>query len=344
MNLKNVVNINNQTAVIEGITPWYKTSKLVYLIGVFILLALPLFVQNYVLHLLILSLIFAILASSWNLIAGYSGIFSFGHQAFFGIGAYVSALMSMNLGISPWFGLIIGGVFAAIAGAFISLPVLRLRIVPYIAILTLGFGEITKLVTSNLVELTRGELGLSGIPAFTSIGPISFNLANRLNVYYLVLVIFIICTFVVYRIVKGPQGLALKSIKESQDAAESLGINLTKHKLYVFVISAFIAGVAGSLFAHYVQVLTPSSAISIDIMMQILLIVVIGGLGTIAGPLVGSFIVVMGLEYLRVLGDYRLVIYGLIIVLVIMFMPDGVVRKLSQIKLGRKKSINSESQ
>ncbi|MEI3611892.1 branched-chain amino acid ABC transporter permease [Pseudogracilibacillus sp. SO30301A] len=315
---------------------WYKTNKLGYLIGALFLIIIPLFVQSYILHILILSLIFAILASSWNLIAGYSGIFSFGHQAFFGLGAYVSALMSMRLDISPWFGLIIAGLFASIAGAFISLPVLRLRIIPYIAILTLGFAEITKLIASNLVDLTRGELGLSGIPAFTSIGTISFNLANRINIYYLILIIFFITILVILRIVKGPQGLALKSIKESQDAAESLGVNLTKHKLYVFMVSAFIAGVAGSLFAHYVQVLTPSSAISIDIMMQVLLIVVIGGLGTIAGPVVGAFIVVIGLEYLRVLGDYRLVIYGLIIVLVIMFMPDGIVRKFSKIKFNRK--------
>lgn len=327
MSPKDAVKINSEERIINQSVPWYKTKKLAYLIGVILLLVLPLFVQSYILHVLILTLIFAILGSSWNLIAGYSGIFSFGHQAFFGIGAYVSALLSMRLDLSPWIGLLIGGVFAAIAGVFISLPVLRLRIVPYIAILTLGFAEITKLVASNLVDLTRGELGLSGIPAFTSIGPISFNLANRLNIYYLVLIIFIITTYIIARIIKGPQGLALKSIKESQDAAESLGINLTKHKLYVFMISAFIAGLAGSLYAHYVQVLTPSSVISIDIMMQILLIVVIGGLGTLSGPIVGSFIVVMGLEYLRGLGDYRLVIYGLIIVLVIMFMPDGIVRK-----------------
>ncbi|MEN1968741.1 branched-chain amino acid ABC transporter permease [Lentibacillus sp. N15] len=336
MNLKNVVNVNNQDTIMGKNVAWYKTNKLGYLIGAIFLLIIPLFVQSYNLHILILSLIFAILASSWNLIAGYSGVFSFGHQAFFGIGAYVSALMSMKLDVSPWFGLLIGGLFAAVAGAFISLPVLRLRIVPYIAILTLGFAEVTKLVTSNLVTLTRGELGLSGIPAFTSIGSISFNLANRLNIYYLVLIIFFISMFIIYRIVKGPQGLALNSIKESPDAAESLGINLTKHKLYVFMISAFIAGVAGSLFAHYVQVLTPSSVMSIDIMMQILLIVVVGGIGTIAGPVVGSFIVVMGLEYLRVLGDYRLVIYGLIIVLVIMFMPDGIIRKFSKIRLNKR--------
>lgn len=307
---------------------FYKSIQSFYLIGALFLIVFPLFMGNYVLHILILSLIFAILASSWNLVAGYSGIFSFGHQAFFGIGAYVSALLSMKLGISPWFGLIIGGTMASFAGAIISLPVLRLRIVPYIAILTLGFAEITKLVTSNLVELTRGELGLSGIPAFTSIGAIDFNFANRINIYYLVLIIFFLAIFVVRKIVKGPQGLALKSMKESQDAAESLGVHLTKQKLYVFTISAFMAGIAGSIFAHYVQVLTPSSVISIDVMLQVLLIVVIGGMGTIIGPVVGSFIVVMGLEYLRFLGDYRLVVYGLVIVLVIMFMPEGMMRKV----------------
>ncbi|AZU62547.1 branched-chain amino acid ABC transporter permease [Neobacillus mesonae] len=303
-------------------------DRLIYLVCMLVLAVIPLFMGNYTLHILILSLIFAILALSWNLVVGYSGIFSFGHHAFFGIGAYVSAILSMKAGVSPWLGLIIAGVIAAIAGAFIGLPVLRLKAAPYIAILTLGFAEIVNLLISNLVDLTRGELGLSGIPQFTSIGPLAFNLANRINVYYLALIILALTIFVTTRLIKGPRGLALKSIRESQEAAESLGVNLTRNKLYVFTFSSFIAGVTGALFAHYVQVLTPSSVIGIDIMMEILVITVIGGLGTILGPVVGSFIVILGLEYLRFLGDYRLIIYGVVLVLVIMFMPDGIMKRI----------------
>lgn len=300
----------------------------VYLIGVTLLIVAPLVSGNYILHVLIISLIYSILALSWNMVVGYAGIFSFGHHAFFGIGAYSSALLSIHYGLSPWVGLILGGFFAAITGLIIGLPVLRLRAAPYIAILTLGFAEILKLVSSNLVEITRGELGLGGIPSFTSIGPIAFNLVNRINIYYLVLSILIVTVFVMIKIINGPRGLALKSIKESQEAAESLGINLTKNKLFVFMISAFIAGVSGSLFAHYIQILTPSSILDVNIMIQILVITVVGGLGTIMGPIIGSFIVVLGLEYLRFLGDHRLIIYGAIIIIVIMFMPEGIIRRI----------------
>mgnify|MGYP001390779901 CR=1 FL=1 len=307
---------------------WYKSSKIIYDVGTILLLVLPIFAGNYMLHIFILSLLFAIFALSWNLIVGYSGIVSFGHQAFFGIGAYVSALLSMHFGLSPWLGVIAGGLMAAIAGGIISLPVLRLKAAPYIAILTLGFAEIVRLVISNLTEVTRGEMGLSGIPAFSSIGPVNFSLAHRINIYFLLLMILLLIIFVMTRLINGPRGLALKSIRESQDAAESLGVNLTKNKLYVFTISAFIAGMSGAIYAHYVQVLTPSSVIGIDIMLQILVITIIGGLGTIAGPVVGSFIVVTGLEYLRFLGDFRLIVYGLVLILFIMFMPEGIVRKL----------------
>lgn len=303
-------------------------SKYIYIGGLIFLFIVPLLAGNYILHVLILSLIFAILTLSWNMVVGFAGIFSFGHHAFFGIGAYCSALLALHYNLSPWFGLVIGGFLASMIGVFIGLPVLRLRAAPYIAILTLGFAEITKLVSSNLVDITRGELGLSGIPAFSSIGPIAFNLANRINIYYLALIILVIAVYITVKIINGPRGLALKSIKESQDAAESLGVNLTKNKLYVFMISAYMAGVAGSLYAHYIQILTPSSILDVNIMIQILVITVLGGLGTIIGPIVGSFIIVIGLEYLRFMGDYRLMIYGIVIILVIMFMPQGIIKKV----------------
>lgn len=301
-----------------------------YLTGALILLVLPLFVKNYTLNLLILSLLFSILALSWNMIAGYAGIFSFGHQAFFGIGGYTSALVVMKLGLSPWLGILFGGILSTIAGAIISLPVLRLRAAPYIAILTLGFAEIVHLIISNLDGLTRGELGLSGIPPISKIGSIRFNLAHSINFYYLTLFILFLVVFIVIKLVKGPEGLALKSIKESQDAAESLGVNLTKYKLYIFMLSSFIAGVAGALYAHYITLLTPGSVTGIEVMMKMLVITMIGGLGTIIGPIIGAFVVQMGLEYLRFLGDYRLVIYGAALIAVIMFMPGGIAKQFSK--------------
>ncbi|MFM1652862.1 branched-chain amino acid ABC transporter permease [Brevibacillus sp. B_LB10_24] len=307
----------------------WRSKPFLYSAGAVLLLALPLLVSNsYTLHILILSLLFAVLALSWNLLVGYAGIFSFGHHAFFGLGAYVSALVSMKLGISPWLGLVLGGLAAALAGLIVSLPVLRLRAAPYIAIVTLAFAEIIKLVASNLVDLTRGELGLNGIESFDKIGPISFTLAHRESSYYLILLIMLMTVFIISTIMKGPIGFALKAIRESQDAAESLGVNVTRYKLFAFVVSSCLAGVAGSFYAHYIHTLTPTSVMNIDVMMQILVITLIGGLGTIIGPIVGSMVLVIGLEYMRFLGDYRMMIYGALLVVVIVFLPEGFMRKL----------------
>jgi branched-chain amino acid transport system permease protein len=162
-----------------------------------VLLAIvPVFVRDaYLLNILILSLIFAVLTASWNLICGYAGIFTFGHPAFFGIGGYVSALLAMKAGISPWLGLLIGGMVAAFLSFIIGLPCLRLRAAPYIAITTLAFSEIARITCMNLVDLTRGELGLWGIPHFPDIalpgiGVIGFGGGVRIPYYYMILIIF----------------------------------------------------------------------------------------------------------------------------------------------------------
>lgn len=161
-------------------------NNLSILIGIAVVLCIvPLVTQEaYFLHICILALLFGALASSWNLINGYAGIFTFGHQAFFGLGAYGSALMSMKLGLSPWLTMWIAGVMSAALGCFISMPVLRIRSVPHIAIMTLAFAEIVRIVCSNLTDFTRGELGLWGIPPFTSfslplIGPVTFDAAHK---------------------------------------------------------------------------------------------------------------------------------------------------------------------
>ena len=286
----------------------------------------------YLLHLLILSLMYAILSLSWNFICGYAGIFTFGHQGFFGIGAYVSALLAMKLGISPWLGLLVGGMVAAILGFLIGVPCLRLRMAPYIALVTLGFSEIARIVCMNLVSLTRGELGLWGIPPLSDfrLGSfmINFSGSSRVPYYYTILVLFFITVIILYKQVRSPTGLALKAIRESQDAAESLGVPITLYKLFGFLVSAFFAGVMGAFYAHYVLLLTPSSVFSIYLMVEIVAITLIGGLGSFSGPIVGAFILTIGLEYLRSFGEYRFMIYGVSLVVGILFVPNGLVRKV----------------
>jgi len=304
------------------------------LLGAIILAILPAFVRDpYILNILIISLIAAVLTISWNIICGYTGIFTFGHQAFFGIGAYFSSLLAMKAGISPWLGLLLGGLVAAAISFLIGLPCLRLRAAPYVAIMTLAFSEITRITCMNLVDLTRGEMGLWGIPNFPDIplpggAVISFTGGGRIPYYYLILAIFLVMMLVVYLGLRSHIGLAFKSIRDSQDAAESLGMNVTYHKLLAFVASAFFAGMVGSFYAHYILILTPTSVFSVGLMIEILAIALIGGLGTFMGPAVVAFVLTIGLEYLRFLGEYRFITYGIFLVLAIIFMPEGIGKKL----------------
>lgn len=297
--------------------------------GIVVLALLPLWLRDpYLTHVLVLSMMHAVLASSWNLLVGYGGIFSFGHQAFFGLGCYVSALLAMQAGVNPWLGLLVAGVSAAALGAFIALPTLRLRAAPYIAIATMGFAEITRIVAQNLVDLTRGELGLWGIPPLPDVGPLSFAGGNRTAYYYVILVLFTATLGALWYLVRSSFGLALVAVRESQDAAESLGVDLTRYKVAAFVISSFFAGVVGAFYAHYILILTPSSVLSVGVMVEIVAMTMVGGLGTLLGPVAGAFALTLALEQMRILGDWRLLIYGATLVGLIMFMPEGVVRRL----------------
>jgi branched-chain amino acid transport system permease protein len=299
-----------------------------------VLLVLPLFIEDpYIMNIVILSLLFGVLACSWNLICGYTGIFTFGHQAFFGLGAYVSALLSMKMNLSPWLGLPVGGIAAALVGLLIGLPCLRLRAAPYIAITTLAFAEIARIVCMNLVGLTRGEMGLWGIPAFPDLTlpgglEISFSGGDRTGYYYVILIVFVISAALIGWLMRSYVGLAFRAIREEQDAAVSLGIDRTKYKLLAFIISSFLAGVAGSFYAHYILILTPSSVFSVGVMSEIIAVVLVGGLGTFWGPIIGAFSLTVLLEYLRAFGEYRFMIYGAMLVATIMFMPKGVSSKL----------------
>lgn len=301
---------------------------------VILLLVLPVFIEDpYIMNIIILSLLFAVLACSWNLICGYTGIFTFGHQAFFGLGAYVSSLLAMKAGLSPWLGLLAGGIAAGLVGFVIGLPCLRLRAAPYIAITTLAFSEIARIVCMNLVGLTRGELGLWGIPEFSEIPlpgglAIAFAGGDRTGYYYVILMIFFVTIGLIAWMLRSYVGLAFRAVRDEQDAALSLGIDTTRFKLLAFITSSFFAGVAGAFYAHYILILTPTSVMSVGIMTEIIAVTLVGGLGTFWGPVIGAFSLTALLEYLREFGEYRFMIYGIMLVATIMFMPKGVSSKL----------------
>lgn len=295
------------------------------------MLLVPVVSRNpYLLHVLILAMIFGMFASAWNLVAGFAGLKTFGHHAFFGIGAYASALISKEFGLSPWLTIWIAAFIAVLFGLFIGLPILRIRSMAHVAIVTLGFAEIVRIVISNLETITRGEMGLWGIPFFEGftlpwIGAVTFSPADKLPFYYLALALLVLTTACVSLLMRSKTGLAIIAMRDAEDAAESLGVNPTRQKLIIFAVSAFMVGIAGAFYAHYITILTPMAAVGIDLQILVIAMVLVGGISTISGPLVGALVLTGAVELLRALDDYRLLVYGAIIVLIIMFLPRGLV-------------------
>lgn len=322
----------------ESILKMFRPVNPYHMWGVFIILALlPLVVRNeYSLSILIICLIYATLASSWNLMVGYAGILSFGHQAFYGLGAYFSAIITIQFGLSPWIGIPLGGCFAALLSFAIGFPCLRLRIAPYIAIATLAFSEIMLVICKNWVSLTRGEMGLSGIPPLSDFSlfgliPITFGAGGKVPYYYIMLGIFILTMLFIKFQLSSKVGLAFRAMRDEQDAAASLGVDITRYKLTAFLTGSFFAGVTGGFYAHYVSILAPDAVFGMGEMVEIVAVTLMGGIGTFFGPVLGAFALVIGLEALRGLSEYRLMIYGVLLVVLIILMPHGLLAGLSQI-------------
>jgi len=290
-------------------------TKLMSLVPVALLIVFPLLIHSpYVVHLMIMGMIWAVVVSSWNLVAGYVGIFSLGQIGFFGLGGYTSALISMHTGISPWFCIVLGGLMGGACSIFIGIPLLRLR-GAYIAMLTLAFSEVVHFLDSNLEGLTRGEMSLWGIPPL-------FDTAEKMPYYYTALFLLIISIILFYRFSKSRYRLAATAIKEAEHSAESLGVNVKKFKLGVFFVSAFFTGMVGGFYAHYVLLLSPTF-LKFSYMIDVLAMGILGGIGTVIGPVIGAFLVTFFLESFRFIGEYRFFIYGILLILIILFKPQG---------------------
>jgi branched-chain amino acid transport system permease protein len=276
----------------------------------------------YLMHLMILSLIYGVLVCSWNLLFGLMGVFSFGHQAFFGIGAYITGLAAMKIGVPPWLCFLLGGAGAALISLVISWPTFRLK-GPYLAIVTLAFAEVLRIICSNWVELTRGQLGMSVSPIFLG--------TTRYEYYYLILAIFVATWVILSKLMQSSWGLAVYAIRESQDAAESLGVNVVKLKRLAFVLTSFMAGIAGAFYAYYIGILTPD-ILGSGVIFTILVMGLFGGIGTLHGPIIGALALTFLAEYLRGIGDYRYLVYSLIIIFTVMFLPGGMMGGIKRLK------------
>ena len=285
--------------------------------------------MEYLLHILVITGIYIILTLSLNLIVGYTGLASLGHASFFAVGAYTSSLLALNLGVTPLLGLLIGACASCLLGVVIGFPSLRLK-GDYLALATFGFGVIVYSVAKNWVGLTRGPMGLPGIPQPT----LFFIHFDSLISYLLLVTFFVLVTiFVIRRIVNSPFGRVLQGIREDEIACKSLGKNTDRYKIWVFVIGAGFAGIAGSLYAHYITFIDPSSFTVMESIL-IILMVVFGGLGSITGSLLGASIMVILPELLRFLGmpssiaaPMRQMIYGALLVILMLKRPQGLVGK-----------------
>lgn len=299
-----------------------------------VLLIMPFLLDSYLIHILNQIGIMVILASSLNLMVGYTGQLSFAHVGLFAIGAYTSAILATTFGLSFWSTFPIAAIIAGFFGFIIGLPVLRFK-THFFAIVTLAFGEIIRLTIYNLRDLTGGPNGIYNIPFPTSI--LGLDFALREHFYYLILASVAVVILLVKYLINTRTGKAMVAIRENENFAMFVGINTWKVKIFAFTFSACIAGFAGSLYAHYNSYISPYS-FTVAESVSVLLMVIIGGMGTIIGPILGTAFLTFLPELLRSVSEYRMVIYGGLLVLTIMFMRDGILGLINDINAKRRKN------
>jgi branched-chain amino acid transport system permease protein len=288
-------------------------------LGVLILLMciLPFLSNNYWIDVAIMALIYIILALGLNIVVGFCGLLDLGYSAFFAVGAYTTGILMTQYHISFWIAIIASACLSAVAGVIIGAPTLRLRS-DYLAIVTLGFGEIVRVTAINL-HFTGGASGIYGIPK-PSIG--SFQLTGAMGTYYLAFISVIMMIFVVSRLGDSRLGRAWKYIREDEDAAEAMGINRWKTKLLAYIFGAVVGGFGGSIFAVKMTAISPQS-FSFNQSAMILLAVVLGGVGRIPGVVLGAVFVILLPELMRDFSNWRLLIFGGLLVVMMIFRPEG---------------------
>jgi branched-chain amino acid transport system permease protein len=287
--------------------------------------------MEYLLHILILIGIYLILSVSLNLIAGYAGLLSIAHAAFYGVGAYVVALMALNWETPFWLNLACAVILSGLVGALVGIPSLRIRD-DYFVIATFAFQVITFSVLNNWVSLTRGPMGLLGIPQPTILG---LKISAHVGFLFLVGFFCVLTLWICRRVVRSPFGRVLKTIREDEVFAQAVGKNVAAYKVLVFIIGAGMAAVAGAMYAHYISFIDPTSFTVMESIF-ILSIVIIGGAGSMWGPVVGAIVLVTLPELLRFVGlpssvaaNVRQILYGGLLVAFMMWRPQGLLGEYS---------------
>lgn len=313
-------------------------NKVALIVILLIAFGLPLVIRSATyLHILVLLFFYAYLTTSWNLVGGFAGVLPLGHAAFVGIGAYSSTILFLQYGISPWLGMLVGGVIATLAGILIGLPTFKMR-GAYFALATIAFAEGFRVIVENVDHL--GPFNING-PRGLQIPPLDTGLANFLFAtkepyYYIILIMLVAVLFLTYLISRSKLGYYLNAGGEEPEAAMALGVNVARAKLIAMAMSSFLTALAGTFYAQFTLYIHPKSIISLDLSFEIAFIALIGGRGSIAGPILGALL-------LRPVGDFsriyfgdslpgmHLVIFGLVLILVMHYQPRGLQEPLTRV-------------
>ncbi len=289
--------------------------------------------SRYFLHIFIMIFFFGYLATCWNILGGFTGQHSFGHAVFVGIGAYTSSLLFTHTGLSPWFGMWIGGFLAGLVGFFFGYLSFRYGLKgPYFLLVTIAFAEVFVYIALNL----RAVGGSSGITIpLAGEAPFFFQFHGKMPYYYIIMLMLGLVVWISYLIQRSRMGYYLVAIRENEDAAQALGVNLMRYKLWATVISAFFSALGGTFYAQYILFIDPPSILGLGLSIEIVIYAIVGGIGTILGPMFGAFLLFPIAELTRSIfagqtGGIHLMAYGLLLVVSVIFMPGGIMGRISQ--------------
>lgn len=304
---------------------------------VVLVFTLPLWITSPTyLQILIMLFLFAYLTTSWNLVGGFAGVLPLGHSAYVGIGAYTSTVLWIAWGVSPWIGMWVGGILAAIVGIIIGIPTLKLR-GAYFALSTMAFGEGLRVLTENVMKVgplvINGPRGIS-LPLVPGNNFAVFQFVSKIPYYYIILIMLFIALFITWYISRIRPGYYLAAGGEEPEAAHSLGVNVAKYKVWAMALSCFMTALGGTFLAQLTLYIYPKQILGLDFSFELAFIALIGGRGTIAGPVIGALLLRPLNEFTRIylsdtLPGLHLVIFGAILILVMLYQPRGLVEPLT---------------
>lgn len=306
-------------------------KKILLALAVVLAFALPLVLRSPTyLHILIMLFLFAYMTTTWNLVGGFAGVLPLGHSVFVGIGAYTSTMLWLQWGISPWIGMVVGGLIAAAVGTLIGMPTLKMR-GAYFALATMAFVEGIRVMIENIDKL--GPLVLNG-PRGLNIPPLpegslaAFQFASKEPYYYIILVMLLAVVWITWSISRSKMGYLLMAGGEEPDAAQALGVNVTRYKVLAMALSSFLTALAGTFIAQLTLFIYPKSVLTLDLSFELAFIALIGGRGSIAGPILGALLLRPVSEFSRIylsatLPGLHLIILGIILILVMLYQPRG---------------------